>query len=106
MSSSKVFSPQFTGRTRVSEKIPNSAQAFSLRPTYTLEAGSSPTRTKAKPGVTPRCFSSVICCGKAPRTFAAITRPSMTLSGWGEVLTAEALDDVGGEHLDVLNGQD
>src|SRR5580693_8786657 len=99
MSSSKTFSPQFTGRTRVSEKIPSSAQDFSLRPTYTLEAGSSPTRTKANPGVIPWCLRSAICCGKAPRTFAAIARPSMTLFGRAEVLTAEALDDVGGEHL-------
>ena len=42
-----------SGKTRVSEKIPKSAQAFSLRPTYTFEAGSSPTRTNARPGCTP-----------------------------------------------------
>src|SRR5580658_506563 len=81
--------------------MPSSAQAFSLRPTYTLEAGSSPTRTNARPGVTPRCFRSAICCGKAPSTFAAMARPSMTLSGRGEV---KALDDVGANYLDALDG--
>src|SRR5579863_4526459 len=92
-----------SGSTVVSEKMPSSAQAFSLRPTYTLEAASSPTRTKAKPGCAPRLFSSAMRCPSSPRTAAAMARPSMTLFGRGEVKT---LDDVFLQNLDVLNRDD
>ena len=42
-----------SGRTVVWERTPNSRAFFSFMPTYTWEAGSSPTRTKANPGWMP-----------------------------------------------------
>src|ERR1700722_7395854 len=54
----------------------------------------------------PRFFNSATCCGKPPRTFAAMARPSMTESGWDKFTLAKALNNVGFQHLDVLDGND
>ncbi|GIX28929.1 MAG: hypothetical protein KatS3mg123_2810 [Burkholderiales bacterium] len=46
------------GKLCTSECSPTSRHAFTLLPTYTLEAGFSPTITTASPGTTPRAFNA------------------------------------------------
>src|SRR5215203_4902225 len=61
----------------VSPAIPASRDAFSLPPTYTALAGSSPTSTTVSPGVTPFRFSSATSAATSARTFCASATPSI-----------------------------
>src|SRR5215213_3454894 len=61
----------------VSPAIPASRDAFSLPPTYTALAGSSPTSTTVRPGVTPFRFSSATSAATSARTFCASATPSI-----------------------------
>lgn len=72
------------GKSKRNEFTPTCAQARVLLPTYTLLAGSSPTRMTARPGVTPvlrrrRAIRSA-CCSRIER---AIALPSITLAVMG-----------------------
>jgi len=67
-----------------------------------LEAASSPTRTNARPGTTPRSFNSATRCPSSRWICAATARPSTTLSGSGII---SFRDGVGFQHLDALDGQ-
>src|SRR4051812_45748537 len=59
----------------VSPAIPASRDAFSLAPTYTALAGSSPTSTTLSPGVTPRAFSAATSAATSARIFFASSVP-------------------------------
>ena len=65
------------GRTILREFIPSSAHFFTLEFTYTWEAGSSPTRTTAKPGVIPCSLSRAISLSTSSSTWEATCFPSM-----------------------------
>src|SRR6059058_4085903 len=59
---------------------PNSRHILSFERTYAREAGLSPTRITARPGVTPFVFSSAISRRRSTYTFSAIARPSINLA--------------------------
>src|ERR1051325_556540 len=62
--------------------MPTSSVCLRLLPTYTWEAGSSPTSTVARPGPRPAWApaSSVTCSATASRTSAATALPSITVA--------------------------
>src|SRR5829696_7805486 len=62
----------------VAPAIPASRDAFSLPPTYTALAGSSPTSTTVSPGVTPFRLSSATSAATWARTFCASATPSIS----------------------------
>src|SRR3954452_8393216 len=66
------------------ERIPTSSVCLRLLPTYTCEAGSSPTRTVARPGMRPPWLaaSSRTAAATRARTSAATALPSMTITDW------------------------
>src|SRR2546423_15657143 len=70
----EAFSPWWT------ERIPTSSVCLRLFPTYTCEAGSSPTSTVARPGIRPPKAAASSCTSRATRarTSAATALPSMT----------------------------
>src|SRR5438067_8593802 len=59
---------------------PNSRHILSFERTYAREAGLSPTRITARPGVTPFAFSSAISRRRSTYTFSAIARPSINFA--------------------------
>src|SRR6478609_1242728 len=60
--------------------MPTSAHAFCLPPTYTAEAGSSPTRTVARPGASfPAATHSATSSRISLRTSLAMALPSMSV---------------------------
>src|SRR5207249_5790912 len=59
---------------------PNSRHILSFERTYAREAGLSPIRMTARPGVTPFAFSSAISRRRSTYTFSAIARPSISLA--------------------------
>ena len=73
------------------DSIPTSAQSRCLPPTYSFDAGSSPTSTVASPGVTPRArraatrsrSSSLICAAAAfpSRRIAVMRTPDLCTAG-------------------------
>jgi hypothetical protein len=73
------FGVAASGRTVVADLIPSRSLVFSFIPTYTREAGSSPTRTKARPACTPRALSAVMRCAVSAWICSAMARPSMRL---------------------------
>src|SRR5512133_114824 len=60
--------------------MPASMHAFSLARTYTALAGSSPTSTTVRPGVTPRAISAAASRATSARTCLAMATPSMSLA--------------------------
>src|SRR3712207_216883 len=63
--------------------MPASAHARLLAATYTFDAGSSPTRTVAKPGAWPRSVRRRAASATSLRISAAIALPSMILAVMG-----------------------
>src|SRR4051812_46903294 len=64
----------------VSPAMPASREAFSLAPTYTALAGSSPTSTTERPGITPRARSAAASTATCARIVAASPVPSISLA--------------------------
>src|SRR5689334_23002414 len=69
--------PTLAARRCPKERIPTSAHAFSLLPTYRRDAGSSPTSTVARPGTTSRAASRATRSRTSLRTAAATLLPSI-----------------------------
>src|SRR6476620_5825827 len=61
--------------------MPASSHAFPFAFTYTALAGSSPTRTTARPGRTPRSASKAASRAASSRIERAIATPSMSSAG-------------------------
>src|SRR5687767_10312577 len=61
--------------------MPASSHALPFARTYTVLAGSSPTRTTARPGRTPRSTSSAVLSAASRRIERAIATPSMSSAG-------------------------
>src|ERR1700733_8916147 len=61
--------------------IPASSDALPFARTYTALAGSSPTRTTAKPGRTPRAMREAAVSATPERTARAIVAPSIRSAG-------------------------
>src|SRR5438045_5684241 len=68
------------GSSSFTECSPSSRHILSFERTYAREAGLSPTRTTARPGVTPFAFSSAISRRRSTYTFSAIARPSINFA--------------------------
>src|SRR5438270_10180966 len=103
--SSSTSSPEVSAGSRWSSvRIPTSCAASCLRSMYRCEAGSSPTRTVARPSSPSSATSSFT----AARTFAASARPSISvaaISADGELDVADVDAERAGEadaELDVL----
>src|SRR5882724_582091 len=68
------------GSSSFTECRPSSRHILSFERTYAREAGLSPTRMTASPGITPFAFSSAISRRRSTYTFSAIARPSINFA--------------------------
>src|SRR5438093_1515750 len=98
MTASSSASVACLGSRMVSWCRPASPQALPFMRTYTWEAGLSPTRTTASPGVTPRALSRSSSDASSARISRAIAVPSMSLALLGNVHRPRFADH---HHLDL-----
>ena len=71
--------------------MPTSWVAFCLPPTYTADAGSSPTSTVASPGGSlPACVHAATSAATSRRTSSAIALPSMIVAPMGRANVVHA----------------